>query len=112
LYSNLSNSLTIKTVSIYPNPASNVINLSIAPNSSSTSDSSVLQTTDLIQANNSGPLYDIKIISISGATVKTTTSSQPNWQGNVSNLLPGTYIILVQNSNDKSLVGKNMFVKL
>jgi hypothetical protein len=112
LYSNLSNSLTIKTVSVYPNPASNVINLSIAPNSSSTSDSSVLQTTDLIQANNSGPLYDIKIISISGTVIKTTTSSQPNWQGNVSNLLPGTYIILVQNSNDKSLVGKNMFVKL
>lgn len=112
LYSNLSNSLTIKTVNIYPNPASDVINLSIAQNSNSTSNSSILQTGDLIQANNSGPLYDIKIISISGAIIKTTTSSQPNWQGNVSNLLPGTYIILVQNSNDKSLVGKNMFVKL
>jgi hypothetical protein len=111
-YSNLSNSLTIKTISVYPNPASTVINLAIARNSSSTSNSSVLQTADLIQTNNSGPLYDIKIISISGTVVKTVTSSQPNWQGNVSNLLPGTYIITVQNSNDKSLVGKNMFVKL
>jgi hypothetical protein len=112
LYSNLSNSLTIKTVSVYPNPASNIINLAIAQNSSSTSNSSVLQTANLTQANNSGPLYDIKIISISGTVIKTATSSQPNWQGNVSNLLPGTYIILVQDSNDKSLVGKNMFVKL
>ncbi|MDB4904323.1 MAG: Cadherin-like beta sandwich domain protein [Mucilaginibacter sp.] len=111
-YSNLSNSLTIKTISVYPNPASTVINLAIAQNSSSTSNSSVLQTADLIQTNNSGPLYDIKIISISGTVIKTVTSSQPNWQGNVSNLLPGTYIITVQNSNDKSLVGKNMFVKL
>jgi hypothetical protein len=111
LYSDLSNGLAHNSINVYPNPASSIINLTVSQNSSSASNSSALQTLNLVQTE-SAPLYDIKIISISGAVIKAATSSQPNWEDNVSNLLPGTYIILVQNSGDKSLVGKSMFVKL
>jgi hypothetical protein len=56
--------------------------------------------------------YGIKIISITGATVKTATSTTPDWQDNISSLLPGTYFIQVVNNSDNSLVGKSSFVKL
>jgi hypothetical protein len=51
-------------------------------------------------------------MSANGLIVKTANSSQPSWQDNVSNLLPGTYIIQVVNNYDKSLIGKSKFVKL
>ena len=56
--------------------------------------------------------YDIKIVSISGAVVKTAISSSTNWQTNLANLSPGTYIIQVVNQKDNSLVGKSTFVKM
>lgn len=60
----------------------------------------------------SNPSYAIKIVSASGNVVKTTTSSQPNWQDDVTTLLPGTYIVQVLNNADHSVVGKTTFVKL
>jgi trimeric autotransporter adhesin len=56
--------------------------------------------------------YDIKIIGITGAVVKSVTSASPAWQDNLSGLLPGTYIIQVTNSSDNSLVGSKTFVKM
>jgi hypothetical protein len=105
LYSDLSKGLT-NNLNVYPNPATSIINLTIAQNSSSGS-----QTLHLNQTNNTA-LYDIKIINISGSVIKSTTSSSPNWADNVSNLAPGTYIIQVVNSNDKSVVGRSTFIKL
>lgn len=34
------------------------------------------------------------------------------WQGNISNLRPGTYLIRVVNNRTGKLVGENKFVKL
>jgi hypothetical protein len=87
------NTITKNDISIYPNPARSNINLSI-PQS------------------NGKPLYNIQIVNNTGAIMKSVTSTQATWQGDVSNLLPGTYILRVINKTDNSLVGRSTFVKL
>jgi hypothetical protein len=81
-------------LSIYPNPAVNNINLAVAAESN---------------GNNS---YSIRFTSSSGIVVKQITASQPSWQGNISNLQPGTYLVRVINNKTQNLVGENKFVKL
>ena len=93
-YADLSNKLAGNNLSIYPNPTSSTLSLAIAP-----------QT-------NEADSYNIKIISSSGVVVKEITSSQPSWQGNVSNLQAGIYLMRVTNNKTKSFVGENKFVKL
>lgn len=93
-YANLSNGLVSNNLGIYPNPVSNNINLSIA------------------SQNISASSYNIRFVSSSGLLVKEATSSQANWQGNISNLQPGTYIIRVFDNKTQNLVGENKFVKL
>lgn len=87
------NSLASAKISVYPNPANNVINLAIAPAANASS-------------------YQISITNSSGLIIKQGTASQNSWQASLSNLLPGTYLIEVLNGKDKSLVGKSKFVKL
>lgn len=121
MYSNLNNNMA--GISIYPNPATGVINLSINENkylsgvqtNIMSGNLSALQNLNLSPAlvfTTTAQSYEIKIISISGTVVKTATSAQPTWQDNVGSLLPGTYIIQVLNNIDKSLVGKSTFIKL
>ncbi len=83
-------------VLIYPNPAKSTINLTITPLSTA----------------NPNPVYNIIIVNAQGLVVKTATTSQTNWQTNLSTLMPGTYVLQVVNSSDNSLVGKGTFVKL
>jgi len=115
-YSTLSNSIVSNNINVYPNPSNGVINLAINKGVSSPSNTNFLQTTGLINSlaalPTGTPSYGIKIISITGMIVKTTTSSSVNWQDNVSNLAPGTYIIQVVNNSDQSLVGKSTFIKI
>ncbi|MDB5024838.1 MAG: type sorting protein, partial [Mucilaginibacter sp.] len=47
-----------------------------------------------------------------GLIVKQATSAQLNWQANVADLLPGTYLVKVLDKKDKSLLGQTKFVKL
>ena len=119
LYSTLSDNMVKNSINVYPNPTRGMVNLAINQNSSSSASS----TLDALQGLSSTPVlvnshtestqsYDIKIFSITGNLVKTAVSSSPSWQGNLSILLPGTYIIQVLNSSDKSVVGKSTFVKL
>jgi hypothetical protein len=110
---------TTNSISIYPNPASSVINLTVNQSGSSStaagpsSTQIVNSTNTLVSAPLNGALlYGIKIVNITGVVIKTTTSSQPNWQEDISGLAPGTYIIQVINNGDKSVVGKSRFVKL
>lgn len=100
-------------ISVYPNPASSTINLSVTPFSSSAQGLKygLLQNTSSLK-NPDGVSYDIRIFNITGAVVRSATSSSAAWQDNVSNLAPGTYIIQVINNSDKSEVGKSTFVKL
>ena len=116
MYGNLSNSIA-GNISVYPNPASTIINLAITQSSSASSNLPALQSVNstpglAISSSAATPLYGIKIINITGSVVKAVTSSQANWQDNVSGLVPGTYVIQVENSADKSIVGKSTFVKL
>jgi DNA-binding beta-propeller fold protein YncE len=93
-YSTLSNGIVGSNLSIYPNPAIGNINLAIA------------------SQNNAANTYNIRFMSSSGIMVKEATSSQVNWQGSISNLQPGTYIIQVFENKTQRLVGQNKFVKL
>ncbi|MDB5136183.1 MAG: type sorting protein [Mucilaginibacter sp.] len=93
-YSNLSNNIAVSNLSIYPNPAISIINLAITA----------------LPAESAS--YSIKFMNSSGTIAKEVSSSQPLWQGNVSNLLPGTYLIQVVNNKNQSIVGEAKLVKL
>ena len=56
--------------------------------------------------------YQIKIFNITGDVVKSATSTQTAWQQNVSDLLPGTYVLKVVNSKDNTVVGSGTFIKI
>lgn len=100
-------------INIYPNPARGVINLSFSQPALEKLNLATLQgpSQGTLSIGASGG-YSIKIISVSGAVVKSVVSTQPNWQDDVSALQPGTYILQVSNNKDKSAVGKTTFVKL
>ncbi len=93
-YSNTGSNLITSNISIYPNPATNIINLTI------------------IAKSQEPTFYNVMISNSSGIIVKLATLSQPSWQTGISNLLPGTYLVQVVNNKDKSLVGQLKFVKL
>jgi len=102
-------------ISIYPNPASGMLNLTIGQNN--TANSPGLLKTPLFQSPAAGyagvnSSYDIKIINITGSVVKESTSSSGKWQSDISRLLPGTYIIQVRDETSTSLVGRAVFVKM
>lgn len=83
-----------RLVSVYPNPTN--ANLNIAVNTTSVNSAT----------------YNISVTNTTGRTVRTLTSTQPTWKGSVSDLLPGTYFIMVTNTKDNSVVGKSTFIKL
>lgn len=89
------NSVNIR---VYPNPATSAINLSIAQNDNKLAD---------LKASS----YSITIVNSVGLVVKQAVSTQSTWQADVSNLQPGTYMVQVTNSSNKSLVGIASFVK-
>ncbi len=105
----------VSNINVYPNPAVGTINLSINTPSLS-SGVPPLQTAGATGTTGTNTTaassYGIKIITLTGAVIKTATSATPAWQDNISGLTPGTYLIEVVNNNDKSVVGKSKFVKL
>jgi len=122
VYGNSNNSAG-NSISLYPNPASDVINLTIGqqPGGGSpnliTAGRSALQnfslTPSLTTAAATGTSsFDIKIVDISGVVIKESTASSNNWQLDVSHLTPGTYIIQVQNKANYSPVGRGVFIKM
>jgi len=92
-YSDLSNNNLGSNISLYPNPAHDLINISVTGTNASASS------------------YTTTITNSIGAVIKTATSSQSAWQNNVSDLLPGTYFVQVVDNN-KAVVGRSKFVKL
>ncbi|MES2377650.1 MAG: T9SS type A sorting domain-containing protein [Bacteroidota bacterium] len=91
---NVVNSIATNLISVYPNPVNSTLNLAITPATA-------------VAAN-----YKITIINISGSVVKSTTSGQATWQGDVSTLLPGTYFVEVTNIKTNTITGKSTFIKL
>jgi len=94
-YSDLSNNTLANNISLYPNPAHDLINMSVTGSNPTTAAS-----------------YTVTITNSIGTIVKTTTSSQSTWQNNVSNLLPGTYFVQVIDNSSKAVIGRNKFIKL
>jgi hypothetical protein len=91
-YADPGNTLASK-LSIYPNPATANINVSVT-------------------ADAGKPPYTIQITNTSGFLIRQVTSAQPSWQTSVADLLPGTYIVKVHNSTDNTIIGDTKFVKL
>ncbi len=81
-------------VQVYPNPAKYQVSLNITAT-----------TADI-------PTYQIIITNSTGLIIKQGSSTQSVWSTNVSELLPGTYLVKVLNQKDKSFVGQTKFVKL
>ena len=98
MYANVSD-VNNNAVNVYPNPAVSTINLAIVQNS-----------VDLTKGANA--TYNINITNSMGKILKTITTAQSTWQGNISSLSPGTYVVDVVNNADKSAVGKAKFIKL
>jgi len=111
IYGNATTNIAKSNISVYPNPSNGIINLAINPGGNPLQATSTL-TGPGLPGGGTSQAYDIKIISITGATIKAVTANTVSWQDNVSNLIPGTYIIQVVNNKDKSLVGKSTFVKM
>ena len=94
-FSNLSNNLSANNINVFPNPASNQVNMTVNT-----------------AINNNSASYNFTITNSYGLLIKQGTSNQATWETNVSDLLPGTYIIQIVNNKDKSFVGKSKLVKL
>jgi hypothetical protein len=58
------------------------------------------------------PSYIFNVLNNLGVVVKSGSSNQLSWQTDISDLLPGTYFIMVLNKMDNSVVGKTAVVKL
>lgn len=97
MYGNNTNTLAKAGVSIYPNPVSSALNLTINP------------TPDT--GNTTGGNFNIEIANILGARVRKTSVKSQTWQTNVGNLAPGTYVLKVTDDNGNS-IGTGTFIKL
>lgn len=93
-YSNQSNNLVKSNISVYPNPAVSSISVTVVNTTSEAAN------------------YNIQLSNSFGLVIKQTTSAQPTYQTDISNLMPGTYIVKVFNKKDNSLVGNSKFVKM
>ncbi|WP_295801703.1 putative Ig domain-containing protein [Mucilaginibacter sp.] len=93
-YDNLSDQTNGAKLIIYPNPVKGEISLAIKP---ATSEQAV---------------YKVSFSNAMGAMLKQFTLSQTTWQGNVSELLPGTYMVRIVDNKTKGLVAEGKFVKL
>lgn len=103
MYANPAVNTAVKSdITLYPNPAQNILHLTITPVGQNTGSG----------FSPSGGQYNIQIVSVSGETMKKTTINQPHWQTDISGLMPGTYVLQVINAGSEKVVGQSSFVKL
>lgn len=94
IYTNSTNhDINSSDIVVYPNPTSGKVNLTINKTTVTSG-------------------FTIQISNNLGVVVKSGNSSQPYWQTDMGDLMPGTYFIQVINKKDNSLVGRNTIVKL
>ena len=99
-------------LTVYPNPTSGTLNLIISKIKNTSSAGSQLISSSIGAPPTVTNSYSVKIVSTSGVVIKTLSTTNPNWQTDVSSLMPGTYIVQVSNQGDNSLIGQATFVKL
>ena len=114
IFVNSINTVTLN-INVYPNPASNIVNLAINHTGANDITNPVSwqnKFPPLLSAPGESTVYNIKIVNISGSVIKTATSSGDTWQENITGLMPGTYIITVTNNSNNKLIGRSTFVKM
>lgn len=84
-------------VSVYPNPATSTVNIKMAAGSD-----------ELVDINS----YRVSISNSTGKVVKQITTTSPTVQTDVTQFMPGTYMIQVVKVSDNKLQGQSKFVKL
>ena len=116
LYSALSSNSVNDGLSVYPNPTNGVLKLTIDQAFESTAGLVTTSVSNPISgaddSQNAATVYNIKIFNSMGSVVKVIETLTPYWQGDVSNLPPGQYIIHVVNDSNKAFVGQSTFIKL
>ena len=101
MYGHLTTTLVKTGIIVYPNPAKTTLNVSI-PGGFNTGSG----------GGSAASSYSIQIANVSGSVVRTATNNQQNWQTDVGELMPGTYVIQVVSKKDNSVVGQATFIKL
>jgi len=109
-YSAVSGDMANNNINVYPNPAKNLVNLSILSNSSANQPS--LQSAGAAFKYTGNIQYNVQIVNNAGIVIKATTITSNNWKTDIAGFIPGTYFIKVINNRDKSLVGRAKFVKM
>ncbi len=77
----------------YPNPATSNFSVSFVPKTGAKT-------------------FELRISNSAGIVVKYAVLNEPNWQGNVSSFLTGSYLVQVIDKHDNSIIGQAKFVKL
>ncbi|MDB5132167.1 MAG: hypothetical protein JWR02_1916 [Mucilaginibacter sp.] len=103
-------------IKVYPNPVASTLNLMITTGSSTTPVKGT-ETVDIISSGGVAQVpqldeYSITIVNNSGAVLKKAVSNQATWQTDVSNFMPGSYVIQVISKNGKGVTGQCVFIKL
>ncbi len=106
MYGNAS-TLAKTGITVYPNPAKAMLNLSIKTGFSPAGSSTIAISNTLASAS-----YNIQITNVLGSVVRKANVNQQTWQTDVSSMTPGTYMIQVINRTNNSVVGESTFVKL
>jgi hypothetical protein len=102
-------------IKVYPNPVKSTLNLfisSVKSNSGHTDKSDGLISSQVKEQTDKIDEYSITIVSNSGAVLKKAVSNQATWQTDVSNFMPGSYVIQVTSKNGKGVTGQCVFIKL
>jgi hypothetical protein len=87
----------VSNLSIYPNPTTSDINLTMG------------QNPDAVFTEKGS--YNIKIVNSFGMVVKEGKSQQSTWHANVGDLQPGTYMVQVTSNQTDGVIGTASFVK-
>ncbi|MES2810705.1 MAG: T9SS type A sorting domain-containing protein [Bacteroidota bacterium] len=77
---------------VYPNPVNNLVNVAMS---------------NKLPAGN----YSVAITNIWGLKVKQGNTNGQQWQSEVGDLKPGTYMVTITNITDNKIVGYNKFLK-
>jgi hypothetical protein len=96
IYTNTVNPVAVNkaNINIYPNPVASTVNVAIAEKAGAAAGS-----------------YTINITNGLGNVMKTATTSQLTWNGNINSWLPGSYFVQVVDNTTKAIVGNGKFVK-
>ena len=92
-FANQSNSSLAGTVSVYPNPAHDQVNISI-------------------NATGAASAFGLTITNSNGSVVKQINSVQPTSAYDVSAFIPGVYYLVMTDNNTNTVIAKSKFVKL